>query len=91
MQQKHTIMGVHIDDRLREAVEVQKLLTANGQFIKTRLGLHEIEKSASAANGLLVLELAGTDEQTRQLADGLNGLAGVEAKVMTFEHPSRPE
>ena len=41
-KEDHTIVAVHITDRLKEAVEVQKLLTRYGGQIKTRLGLHEI-------------------------------------------------
>ena len=42
---KHIILGVHITDRLKEAVEVQKLLTVFGRYIKTRLGLHEVDRA----------------------------------------------
>jgi len=49
---KHTILGIHITDRLKEAVEVQKQLTACGRQIKTRLGLHEISDDAAGLNGI---------------------------------------
>lgn len=86
MYQPHTILGVHITDRIEEAVEVQKLLTAAGQQIKTRLGLHEVEKE-SGKNGLLLLEMIGSDEGIRELADKLNALEGVEVQSMVFHHP----
>lgn len=83
----HTILGVHITERLKEAVEVQKQLTAYGRYIKTRLGLHEIEKGHEAPNGLLLLEMVGPDDKTKELCDRLNAITGVEVKSMRFEHP----
>ncbi|MFP4107157.1 MAG: hypothetical protein ACLFVU_13875 [Phycisphaerae bacterium] len=91
MLEKHVIFGVHIDNRLEEAVEVQKLLTQYGSYIKTRLGLHEVEGGTSAANGLLLLEMVGADGQNRELMDKLNAIIGVEVKSIEFNHPDRPE
>jgi hypothetical protein len=87
-KERHLILGVHITDRLKEAVEVQKLLTAYGNSIKTRLGLHEIADGSSAANGLLLLEMVGPNARAEQLAAKLNAIDGVEAKSITFEHPA---
>jgi hypothetical protein len=80
---KHTILGIHITDRLKEAVDVQKLLTEFGQYIKTRLGLHEL---GTNLNGLLLLEVEAPDEQVTKLSDGLNALEGVEVQSMVFYH-----
>lgn len=89
MKDKHTLLGVHITDRLTEAVEVQKILTAHGQQIKTRLGLHEIDPGGDPApNGLLILEVVGNDAGIQQLADQLNAIDGVEVQSMVFHHPN---
>lgn len=87
MADKHTILGVHITDRLKEAVEVQKTFTAYGQYIKTRLGLHEVQLGHSAPNGLVLLEMVGPDEFVQDLKSRLNAIVGVECKSMVFEHP----
>jgi hypothetical protein len=85
----HTLLGVHITDRLTEAVEVQKILTAHGRQIKTRLGLHEIDPGGDPApNGLLILEVVGDDGGIQQLADQLNAIDGVEVQSMVFHHPA---
>jgi hypothetical protein len=83
---KHIILGVHITDRLKEAVKVQQLLTQYGQYIKTRLGLHEVQEKSAGPNGLLLLELVGGDKPAAELAAKLGKLAGVEVKSFTFEH-----
>ena len=84
----HIIMGVHLSDRLTEAVQVQKLFTAFGGQIKTRLGLHEIATGApvGSKNGLILLEMVGAEQGVNDLRDQLNAIAGVEAKVMMFKH-----
>lgn len=86
-KETHYILGVHITDRLREAVEVQKLLTTYGGQIKTRLGLHEISTEKANLNGLLLLEMVQPEQGVRELADKLNAIEGVEVKQMTFAHP----
>ena len=40
----HVVIGVHVTDRIKEAVEVQRSPTAFGGYIKTRLGLHEVDQ-----------------------------------------------
>ncbi len=86
MTETHVILGVHIHKRKEEAVEVQKSLTKFGQFIKTRLGLHETDGAQDAANGILLLEMTGPQDKASQLAAELNGLPGVEVQSMTFTH-----
>lgn len=85
----HVILGVHITDRIQEAVLVQKTLTSFGGYIKTRLGLHEVDEQGSdvgSRNGLLLLEMVGPDAKAQELADKLNAIVGVEVKSMTFQH-----
>lgn len=83
----HRIVGVHITNRLEEAVDVQKVLTTYGNQIKTRLGLHEIEKNPEELNGLLILEMVGEEAKVHEMIGKLNGIEGVESQCMVFEHP----
>lgn len=86
----HVILGVHITDRIKEAPEVQKSLTTYGGYIKTRLGLHEVEEpqgtNVGSKNGLLLLEMVGSQEKAEELAAKLNAIEGVEVKTMVFTH-----
>jgi hypothetical protein len=86
MKKTHLILGVHITDRLKNAVDVQKLLTEYGCNIKTRLGLHEISATLCGPNGLLLLEMAGELANGHELADKLNAIDGVEVQKMEFTH-----
>jgi hypothetical protein len=86
MQDNHTILGVHITDRVKEAVEVQKQLTAFGRFIKTRLGLHEIDKASEAPSGVVLLEVVAPDATVADLVSKLSAIHGVEVQKMVFKH-----
>lgn len=84
----HFILGVHITDRLREAVRVQALLTEYGAHIKTRLGLHEIEPGGTSPQGVVILELVGDQQVCQDLASKLRAIDGVDVQQMVFTHPA---
>ena len=87
MKENHTIMAVHVTDRLTEATKVQQLLTDHGKIIKTRLGLHEMDSTTEGPDGLLILELVGDDKAVMaDLESKLNAVEGVEAKQVYFAH-----
>lgn len=83
MKPDHVLLGVHVTDRLKEAVEVQKVFTEFGQNIKTRVGLHEI---GSSPEGLVVLEIVGDRQVSQKMAQKLNAIQGIEVKEMVFGH-----
>ncbi len=84
---KHHILGIHITDRLRDAVAVQALLTQYGTHIKTRLGLHDVETGSPGPQGLLILELVD-EGAAAALAAALRGVSGVDVQEMVFDHPA---
>lgn len=85
--QKHVIIGIHITDRIHHVDTVQHILTECGCSIRTRLGLHEADENFCSPNGLLLLEMIGSDEKHDELLGKLNQTEGVEAKKMVFDHP----
>jgi hypothetical protein len=85
-QRTHIIVGVHITDRMKEAAGVQRCLTEYGRYIKTRLGLHEVEAASEGPNGILLLEMVGPEEKSRELADRLKAVPGIEVQTMAFAH-----
>ena len=82
----HTILGVHIHNRVERAGDVQVILTEFGHHIKTRLGLHEVQDEFSSGNGLLIIEMIGEASVAESLVQKLNACDGVETKKMVFEH-----
>lgn len=84
---KHLILGIHITERLQHALPVQQVLTGYGNNIKTRLGLHEINDKEAATSGILLIEFVGTESKFTEFIERLNGIDGVEAKPLVFDHP----
>ena len=80
----HTIVAVHITDRLKEAVEIQGVLTKYGDVIKTRLGLHEVD--AGGMSGLLLLDVTPPADRIAQFEADLAKIEGVEVKSISFAH-----
>ena len=86
MQARHLIFGVHIQNRGENAIRVQQLLTEYGCYVKTRLGLHEVDDKFCSTGGVLILEMFGDLAKCEALRDKLNTIDGVEVKEMIFEH-----
>jgi len=86
MQEPHLIFGVHIDNRVKDVPNVQKLLTEYGCNIKTRIGLHHVDDNVCSPRGLILLEMVGDENTCQELAQKLGALTGVELKQMRFEH-----
>jgi hypothetical protein len=85
-KEHHIIVAIHVTDRLKQASLVQSVLTKYGRFIKTRIGLHEATGKSSAPSGVLLLELVGAKNHTKSIMAALGGIAGIEAKLVVFEH-----
>jgi len=79
------VMLVLINHRHDAAEKVQKILTAWGCFIKTRLGLHEGVLDNCTESGLVFLELKGEKEKHNELERKLNLVKGVDAKQLSLE------
>jgi hypothetical protein len=81
------VLLVLVSLRKSVAPRVQKVLTAWGCFIKTRLGLHQGTLKDCTETGLIFLELVGDKKKHLELARKLNLLPGVEAKLVTLKLP----
>lgn len=80
--EKHIIVGVHIVDREKHAVNVQEIFTRCGAQIKTRLGIHD---DICSANGLILLEMSDTAD-TQQMISEVQAIEGVDCQTMEFSH-----
>jgi hypothetical protein len=87
MKPRHLIYGIHVTDRVKEAPDIQKVLTEYGCYIKTRLGLHHVDENLCSPRGLILLEMVGDEEKCGELKKRLSAIEGVEIKEMVFDHP----
>jgi hypothetical protein len=76
------IVGILIERNHDVIVEVQKILTAYGCNIRTRLGVNEIFFGEPA--GLIILELKGDEKQRHLLEEELKALQRVHVRTMVF-------
>jgi hypothetical protein len=76
------LIAVLVDNRKANAAKVQKVLTAYGCLIKTRLGIHDGVLDNCSNEGLLVCELVGDREKQGELHRNLDKLSGVTAKLV---------
>jgi hypothetical protein len=78
---KHVLL-ILIGKRTESAVNVQKILTAWGCIIKTRLGIHDGVLEHCSDSGLLILELHGKREDMDELARKVSLLDGVHSQLV---------
>ena len=84
MSDQHIILGIHVSDRLKNAVEVQKVFTEYGCNIKTRIGLHDTDDNVCSPSGVVLIEFFGTTAEADAMAGKLSAVEGVEIKQMVF-------
>ena len=79
---RKTILGVHVAQRTKQTSQVQKILTAYGCAIRTRVGLHDTGTGFCSPCGLILLEVV---DRAAELAAALGRVPGVVVKKMVFE------
>ncbi|NQU45099.1 hypothetical protein HQ520_17580 [bacterium] len=82
----HTIIGIHVTDRVQHVQDVQQILTQYGRFISTRLGLHDTSVDYSSPNGLILVEFVGADSECVTMLGKLEGIEGIDVQKMVFLH-----
>jgi hypothetical protein len=86
MSDEHIILGIHITDRLKNAVGVQKVFTEYGCNIKTRVGLHDVNADVCSPSGVVLIEFFGSDAEAQGMMTQLDAVEGVHVQKMVFGH-----
>ena len=86
MNDAHIILGIHVTDRLKNAVDVQKVFTDYGCNIKTRVGLHDVDADVCSPSGVVLIEFFGRDDEASAMMAKLNEVEGVHVQKMVFDH-----
>lgn len=77
------IMAIKIEPRIKNAPEVQEILTKYGCIIQTRIGLHEASQDSCSNAGLILLNLVDNkDDEISKLKEELNNTQGTVAKLL---------
>ncbi len=78
------VLGIHVENRVAEAGEIQGILSRYGCSIKTRIGLHEASEDNCSTDGLIILELAGNAADWDALEKDLRAAKGTKVQKMSF-------
>ena len=76
------IIGLRVDHRHANALNLQKTLTDYGFNNKERVGLHETGEDFCSDDGVIMLQACGDQATIDKMAAAFNALEGVSAKVM---------
>jgi hypothetical protein len=86
MNDHHIILGIHVSDRLKNAVDVQKVFTEYGCNIKTRIGLHDVDERSCSPSGVVLIEFFGSEDEAAAMEARLDAVEGVGVQKMVFRH-----
>jgi hypothetical protein len=78
------IMGVYVNNRVKEIARIQPILTKYGCTIRTRLGLHSTDNDYAEDTGLILLELTGDTEECLRLENELLAIDELDVQKMVF-------
>lgn len=78
-----TIIGIKVNNRIENAVSVQKVLTDFGCVIRTRIGLHREIEGHCAPDGIILLEITN-DDIAAEVAKALCDIEGTEIQHIKF-------
>jgi len=77
-----SVLLILIGKRREAAIKVQKILTAWGCMIKTRLGIHDGVLDDCSDTGLVILELVGREDEKQEVARKLSLIKGVSSQLV---------
>jgi hypothetical protein len=78
------ILGIYVNDRVKEVAKIQPILTKYGCTIRTRLGLHAVDQEYAEDTGLILLELSGEPEECLRLENELLAIDQLDVQKMVF-------
>jgi len=78
------IIGLNVSNRMKNALDLQKLFSEFGCNIKTMLGMHDVNDNTCSPAGLILLKVFGGNEVAKKMIDKFNAIEGVDAQMMRF-------
>ena len=80
---KHLLI-IKLQKRNDEASELQAILTKHGCIIKTRVGLHDTDGNHCSSEGLIILELIGSDKERNEMMTEIGVLKSIDVKNISI-------
>ncbi len=80
---KKTVLGIYFDQKQKDTLQIQQILTKFGCSIRTRLGLHNVDDENDEYS-LILLELLGDIDECLKLENELLKIQGLKLQKMMF-------
>ncbi|MEI8203847.1 MAG: hypothetical protein WCH34_12575 [Bacteroidota bacterium] len=77
------ILGIYFDQKTKDTLLVQNILTKFGCSVRTRLGLHDMDEENNDFS-LILLELTGDMNECMKLENELLKIEGLKVQKMLF-------
>ena len=74
------LVAIRVVDRIKEAGNTQRVLTAHSDLILSRLGFHELNEQVCSREGYIILHLKDDLNAYEALRSDLNGIYGIEIR-----------
>ena len=78
------ILGILVEKLGETVLELQATLSKYGNCIRTRLGLHDLEKPGCEGCGFIILDLVCSQAEMHNLEKELNSIKGIRIQKMEF-------
>lgn len=79
-----TILGVLLRKRTKTAEKFQEILSQHGCIIKTRIGIHNATDNVCSPDGVILIDVIGSESDIKALEDDIKALDGAEVQKMSF-------
>lgn len=82
--EKITIFGVLLANRTVTSPCFQEIISKHGCNIKTRIGLHTVTDNKCSMDGVILLEVIGSDEERENLKKDIQAIPDANVQEMSF-------
>ena len=82
---QRNVLLIYMSTRQETSEQVQKILSAWGCYIKTRLGIHDGVLENCSDTGLVFIELVGETEKHLEIERKLNLVKNVDAQLIQLK------
>ena len=77
-----TIVGICLPQRIETASLFQEILSKYGCYIRTRLGIHNLENSICAPDGVIILDVVADNDVIESMSSELRKIESLKLEIM---------
>lgn len=82
---KIVILGVLLANRTVTSAKFQEVVSQYGCSIKTRIGLHAVSENKCSTDGVILLELIGSDDEIASIENAIKAIPDAQVQKISFD------